>query len=387
MLRWVAEAATNGRIRPRGPLPAHPAATYLRRMGLKRLALGLFVIIATGVVLDHTKAVLLPFVLALIVWYMIRLVQVRFKRITFKGRMLPRWLRGTLAFATIAGVLSLFISLLISNINDVAGVLPHYEQNLSAMRTRVEQLTGFDLGRKLDTYLRGMDVGKVLTRVLNALTSLLGNGTLVLIYVAFIMLEERHAREKLLAMYNGEGIERTLVILERVDASLSHYVTLKTGMSLLTGVLSYVVLLIIGVDFAFFWAMLIFLLNYIPTVGSLMATVFPTMVAAVQFASFAPALWVLGGVGAIQMLVGNMLEPRLMGNSLNVSPLVVILALAFWGWLWGIVGMFLSVPITVVLVLVMAQFPSTRWAAVLLSEKGRLNGEDPEQPPRIAPSQ
>lgn len=337
--------------------------------------MGLFVIIASVLILDQTKAVLIPFVLALIVWYMIRLVQVRFKRITFRGRALPRWLRGVLAFATIAGVLSLFISLLISNINNVADLLPQYEQNLSAMRSQIEQLTGFDLGRQLDTYLRGMDVGMVLTLVLNALTSLLGNGTLVLIYVAFIMLEERHVREKLVAMHNGGGIERTRAMLDRVDASLSHYVTLKTGMSLLTGVVSYVALLIIGVDLAFFWAMLIFLLNYIPTVGSLLATVFPALVAAVQFGSLGPALWVLGSVGAIQLLVGNMLEPRLMGNSLNVSPLVVLLSLAFWGWLWGLVGMFLSVPITVVMVLVMAQFPATRWAAVLLSEKGRLKEE------------
>lgn len=337
--------------------------------------MGLFVIIASVLILDQTKAVLIPFVLALIVWYMIRLVQVRFKRITFRGRALPRWLRGVLAFATIAGVLSLFISLLISNINNVADLLPQYEQNLSVMRSQIEQLTGFDLGRQLDTYLRGMDVGMVLTLVLNALTSLLGNGTLVLIYVAFIMLEERHVREKLVAMHNGGGIERTRAMLDRVDASLSHYVTLKTGMSLLTGVVSYVALLIIGVDLAFFWAMLIFLLNYIPTVGSLLATVFPALVAAVQFGSVGPALWVLGSVGAVQLLVGNMLEPRLMGNSLNVSPLVVLLSLAFWGWLWGLVGMFLSVPITVVMVLVMAQFPATRWAAVLLSEKGRLKEE------------
>ena len=83
-------------------------------------------------------------------------------------------------------------------------------------------------------------------------------------------------------------------------------------------------------------------------------------------------LWVLGVVGAIQVVVGNILEPRLMGNSLNVSALVVILMLTFWGWLWGIVGMMLSVPITVTMVIVMAQFPATRWLAVLLSDKGQV---------------
>lgn len=242
-------------------------------MGLTRLALGLFVIIATVAILDQTQAVLLPFVMALIVWYMMLgagAVQAHHHQRQDAAPLAARHL-GVRHHR--AGAL-LFISLLISNINNVARVLPHYEQNLSAMRSEVELLTGFDLGRQLDAYLRGMDVGRVLTLMLNALSSLLGNGTLVLIYVAFIMLEERHAREKLLAMHNGAGIERTREMLERVDASLSHYVTLKTGMSLLTGVVSYIALLIIGVDFAFFWAMLIFLLNYIPTVGSLVATVF-----------------------------------------------------------------------------------------------------------------
>ena len=341
-------------------------------MGLTRIALALFVIIATVIILSYTKAIMIPFVLAVIVWYIIRLVQIRFKRFTFKGKMLPTWLHGTMAFATISLVLFLFTSLLLSNIRGITEVLPQYEQNLSLMRADMEQLTGFDLGVQFDKALRGMDLGKILTLVLNSLTVLIGNGSLVLIYVAFIMLEERHAREKLLAMYNGEGIERTREMLQRVDDSLSHYVTLKTAISLLTGVLSYVALLIIGVDFAFFWAVLIFLLNYIPTVGSLIATLFPALIAGVQFGSVVPAFWVLGVVGTIQMIVGNVLEPRVMGNSLNVSPLVVLLALTFWGGLWGIVGMFLSVPITVVMVLIMAQVPSTRWVAVLLSEKGRL---------------
>lgn len=341
-------------------------------MGLTRIALALFVMIASVVILSYTKDIMIPFILALILWYMIRLVQVRIARFTFKGNLLPRWLRGSLAFGSISLVLFLFTSLLLSNIRGITEVLPQYEQNLLVMRAQIEQFTGLDLANQFDKAMRGMDLGKIVTLVLNSVTVVIGNGSLVLIYVAFIMLEERHAKEKLLAMYNGGGIEQTKEMLQRVDDSLSHYVTLKTGMSLLTGALSYVALLFIGVDFAFFWAVLIFLLNYIPTVGSLLATLFPALIAGVQFGSVVPAFWVLGVVGTIQMLVGNVLEPRLMGNSLNVSPLVVLLALTFWGGLWGIVGMFLSVPITVVMVLIMAQVPSTRWVAVLLSEKGKL---------------
>jgi predicted PurR-regulated permease PerM len=142
--------------------------------------------------------------------------------------------------------------------------------------------------------------------------------------------------------------------------------------SFITGLASYLILWIIGIDFAFFWAFLIFLLNYIPTVGSLIGTVFPALIALLQFDSMRPAVLVLVLVGIVQVLVGNLLEPKLMGNSLNVSPLVVLLSLTLWGSLWGVVGMILSVPITVMMVIVFAQFESTKSVAILLSEKGNV---------------
>ena len=161
---------------------------------------------------------------------------------------------------------------------------------------------------------------------------------------------------------------------------MSSYFTIKTLTSLLTGILSYFALLFIGIDAPVFWAFLIFLLNYIPTIGSLLATSFPAIFALFQFGELQPCLLVLVIVGAVQILVGNIIEPRLMGNTLNVSPLVVIIALSFWGFLWGIPGMFLSVPITVMMILFFAEFPATRPIAILLSEKGDLKRLD-ELPP------
>jgi AI-2 transport protein TqsA len=137
--------------------------------------------------------------------------------------------------------------------------------------------------------------------------------------------------------------------------------------------LSYIALKMIGVDFPVFWAVLIFLLNYIPTIGSMIATLFPVVFALLQFGTYGPALTVVVFVGSIQVLVGNILEPKWMGNSLNVSSLVVLLALAFWGWLWGVTGMILCVPITVMAVIVCAQFPQSRSIAVLLSEQGNVD--------------
>jgi predicted PurR-regulated permease PerM len=110
-------------------------------------------------------------------------------------------------------------------------------------------------------------------------------------------------------------------------------------------------------------------------VGSLIATIFPAIFALLQFGEFTPAILVLTIVGSIQVVVGNFIEPRVMGNSLNISPLVVFLTLAIWGVMWGITGMLLSVPITVIMILIMSEFPSTQPLAILLSQKGELNNK------------
>ncbi len=163
---------------------------------------------------------------------------------------------------------------------------------------------------------------------------------------------------------------RTLV--NRIGKSISDYISLKTIVSLLTGILAYISLLFIGIDAPLFWSFLIFLLNYIPNIGSLIATVFPTIFAFFQFGDLTHGFLVLGIVGSIQLAVGNIVEPRIMGNSLNVSPLVVLLTLALWGVMWGVTGMILSVPITIIIIIILSEFPSTRPLAVLLSEKGEI---------------
>ena len=141
----------------------------------------------------------------------------------------------------------------------------------------------------------------------------------------------------------------------------------------MTGGLSYIALLIIGIDSPVFWAFLIFLLNFIPTIGSLIATMFPAVFCLLHYGEFGPGILVLIFVGAIQILVGNILEPKLMGSSMNISSLVTIIALSFWGAIWGVTGMILSVPITVIMIIIFSQFPSTRPIAVALSEKGEID--------------
>ena len=158
----------------------------------------------------------------------------------------------------------------------------------------------------------------------------------------------------------------------QIQESVSKYIVIKTLVSLLTGFVSFIVLYLIGIESPSFWAFLIFLLNYIPTVGSLIATVFPASFCLMQFDSLMPAILVLVLVGTIQVVVGNIVEPKMIGNSMNISPLVTIIALTFWGLLWGVTGMILSVPITVIITMIFAQFDKTKPIAILMSEKGSI---------------
>nr|WP_306303376.1 AI-2E family transporter [Pseudovibrio denitrificans] len=115
-----------------------------------------------------------------------------------------------------------------------------------------------------------------------------------------------------------------------------------------------------------------FLLNYIPTIGSLIAVIFPSLLSLVYFDTLTPFIAITLGLGAVQFILGNLVEPRLMGTQLNISPLVIMISLSFWGALWGVIGMVLCVPLVVLAIIICAQFPSSRPIAILLSGDGNV---------------
>ena len=159
---------------------------------------------------------------------------------------------------------------------------------------------------------------------------------------------------------------------------MEQYLWVQTSLSIINTSLTYVTLLALGLHNALFWAFVIFVLNYIPTIGSIVAGILPALFAFVQddWPAYMPQdeLWcaaaVFFGVSIWQFLIGNFLGPRMTSNSLNLSALVVLLSLAIWGALWGLPGMFLSAPLTVLVMIVLAQIPGARWIAVLMSANG-----------------
>jgi predicted PurR-regulated permease PerM len=220
-----------------------------------------------------------------------------------------------------------------------------------------------------------INIGIIAEKLFDAVSNIVSSTLMILLFAVFIFIEEIHLSNKLdqIFVFSPKKLKKINATLHDIEWSVARYLGIKTLISLLTGFLSYVVFLFFNLDFAIFWAFLIFLLNFIPTIGSLLATLFPGVFCLLQFGDFSTAFSLFFIVGFIQVLIGNFLEPKWLGNSMNISPLLSIISLVFWGMIWGTTGMVISVPITVVLLIILSQFESTKSIAILLSEKGKIH--------------
>lgn len=334
----------------------------------------IFLIVITAVVVCiYAQSIILPFVLAILFWFLIRVIKKLLARVKIIGR-LPRWLLTLFSTFILLGFLTLAISMISNNIAQLSKTVPLYEANVTKITESLNSKFDIDLLNILGDFTKDLQFGSILSSLFSTLTGLFGNAFTVLLYLLFLLLEEPIFPKKLKAMYPDPKKHKQVTdLVNKIDHSIGNYIALKTLTSLMTGFLSYFALFFIGIDAPLFWAFLIFILNFIPTIGSLIATLFPALFAMLQFGDFTPGILVLAIVGAIQLVIGNLIEPRLMGNTLNISPLVVFLTLAIWGVIWGISGMLLSVPITVIIIIIMSQFPGTKPFAILLSQRGNIN--------------
>jgi predicted PurR-regulated permease PerM len=249
-----------------------------------------------------------------------------------------------------------------------------YQKNIEVLFGDLLESFGLEKLPSMMELAKQVDITSALSRVAGSLTVIAGNTGIILIYVIFLLLEQRSMESKLDALFREPG-KRTKIheILSEIQKDIEAYIAIKTLLSVATGLLSYIILIYIGVDYSEFWAFLIFLLNYIPTIGSLIATIFPALLALIQFESFTSSLIVFVSIALIQFIIGNIIEPKMMGRSLNLSALVVLLSLALWGSIWGVVGMFLCVPLTVILMIIFTNFEKTRPIAVMLSANGKID--------------
>jgi AI-2 transport protein TqsA len=326
-------------------------------------------------VLIYFKNLFQPLMIALIIWYLIKLVKDLIGKVNIKGRHLPRWLRNVIAALLIFGISGSVVHLLVINIEQVIIKLPEYERKQDDLISKtVDYLDIDNLSDELQNLPKSSEFRPLLTNTLNTLTFTMGQLIVIIIYTVFLIIEESIFMKKLriINLESKKGKENK-IIFDRIAQSVKSYAQVKLFASFLTGGLSLIVLYLLKVDFPFLWAFLIFVLNFIPYVGSFIATLLPSFFAAVQFGDFTSFIKVFIFIQIVQTLVANVIEPKIVGRTLNLSPLVVMICLSFWASIWGILGMMIAVPVTSVLVIIMSQFNDTRRFAIMLSGTGEID--------------
>ena len=326
------------------------------------------------------QAILLPLVVSVAVWYLINVLAHSLRRVPLLR--LPR--RLCLAFAVILflGLAWMVGDMVASNLGAIATALPAYESRLDAVVRSATGWFGLDEPLGLAEVIGGFDIKTLASRTAAALASVASNAGLVLIYVLFLLLEQGGFERKLAALFrNPEKEAEAKALLAKIGYDLQTYMRIKLLLSLLLALYGFLVLQVLAVDFAGFWAALIFLFNFIPTIGWIVSLTGPALFALLQFDDITPFLVVSLGIGVVQVAVNNFVEPALMGRSLNLSPFVIILSLVVFGTLWGLVGMVLSVPIMVAVLIVLAHFRKTRGLAVLMSANGEISDQEVDSPP------
>ncbi len=334
-------------------------------------------VVLTFYLLIVGQEVILPIVIALVFWYLINLLAKSYSHIHLANLSLPGRACFTLSLLTFVVMFWGAVKLISMNVDGVLQVAPSYQANLVDKMNGLLAYFGIAEAPTLEQLIELINLGQFISAAASSLTSVVADSGVILIYLIFLFIEQKNMDKKLSALFDDEAKEeRVRKVLRKISDDVRKYLTIKLASSLTTGILSYIFLMVVGVDFAPFWALLIFLLNFIPTIGSIIATIFPALITLVQFNTLGPFFIVAGGLTGIQILIGNILEPRFTGASLNLSPTVILLNLSLWGVVWGIPGMFLCVPFLVISMIVFSHLPQTRAIAVLLSSDGRISTLD-----------
>ena len=336
-------------------------------------SLAFFVLALAVYILGAAYTFFLPLVIAIVISYFLITLAEWIKKIPIGKWRLPDSLAYLAAIGVIVTGLWIVFSMVMSNVSELLDSAPMYQEKMKGMIETLSSKLRFKHSTDITNYLDKFDFVTVISSIVRMLRDIASYAGLIALYVIFILIEHRYFDLKLEMLFqNRAGLDKTRTIINKITSQIQTYLRIKTLLSFLTASCSYGVMLAVGVDFADFWAFLIFLLNFIPTIGSIIATVFPCLLTLLQFDSWVPFVVVTISLISLQFFIGNYLEPSIMGKSFNLSGLVIILSLTLWGSIWGVVGMFLCVPIMVIVSIVLANFEETKPVAILLSQDGNI---------------
>lgn len=324
------------------------------------LILASFTIIVAG--MKAAESIIVPFLLAVFIS-----IVASPPFFWLQKKSIPKAIALLLVILVFLLFISLIALLIGTSINDFTLKLPIYQQKL---QSQTQSVVAWLIEKKfiepdfqLSNVFNPGSVLRIIGDALNQVSGLFANGFLILLTILFIMLEITSIPVKLKKVFSNP--EESILRIQSVFQNINKYIAIKTWISLGTGILVYILLLIIGVDYPLLWGVLAFALNFIPTIGSIIALIPPVLLTIIQL-GFVEALIILIGYLIINTIMGNILEPKFMGKGLGLSTLVVFLSLIFWGWILGPIGMLLSVPLTITIKIALDSSDETRWLAILL---------------------
>lgn len=330
---------------------------------------GFIALVLAGGVLKITTPVLLPFIIALLLALVMEPMVVLLQRLH-----IPRALSIVMVILFIGGGLYLVGLILFSSGRTILSLYPRYERRFLEIYRWIAELYGLPYDEH-QSFIRNLwgqlgvrnVVGDLTLSLTNASIGFLKDAVMVLIFVVFLLLESSHLNEKFELAFEDKESGRIKRIMADILRQVSRYLSVKFYVSLATGVLVTAGLALIGVDFPVVWGVISFILNFIPNIGSIAAGVGVSIFALVQFwPQPGPIVAASAIMLGVNMVIGNVLEPKIQGDNLGLSPFVVVVSLLVWGWLWGFAGLVLAVPMTVMVKIVCENVPVLEPASIIL---------------------
>ncbi|MBI1215931.1 MAG: AI-2E family transporter [Alphaproteobacteria bacterium] len=344
------------------PVPPAVATSY---------ALGFIVLCLVVYIMNVAATVMVPLVMAVFIWYLINAIARGLGSLSRFGIAIPRMACFGFAIMFLLAGLWMIFELIRENVAQVAAAAPQYQANFNLMLPKVTTFLGLEHIPNLSDLLKQIDLGKTIAYAAAHLANLAGKTVEVLFLTFFLLYEQQFFDHKIKAMVQDKPLEGKIRhILQNIDIKIQRYIWVKTLVSTLAALSTYVILRVVGEDFAAFWGLLAFFLHFIPYVGTFAAIAIPSLVGLAQFGDLGTFLTIVAALSVALMLIGHLLDPRLLGETLNLSPIFIITSLAMWEMIWGVPGMFLAIPNLAILVITLGQFETTRPIAVLLSKNG-----------------
>jgi len=337
-----------------------------------KILLGILVLFAIGFIFHILGSILKPFFIALFLSFVME-APIRYM-LKIK---IPKAIAIIIVLIITFVLLYLLGLLIYYNIDAFVRGFPKYQTKFNEFylnilgSLKIPQEDVYQYYSKLDwsELLQKLSIPKILRSSVGSFINFLANLFLILLFTIYILLGREHLLSRVEKAFPNEQSTKIKTVFKNINQRMQQYLAAKALVSLGTGLSAAIVLLIFGVDFAWIWGLLTFLLNFIPNIGSIIATIPPILVAIFQFGGLFPAVWVAALLITIQISWGNIIEPAFMGKSLNMSPLVVIISLIFWGFIWGPIGMILAVPISSAIKIVCANIESLQPVSIMMGSE------------------